>query len=192
MKSCPVVCVLSSGFSDGLPEGKRPLLVWPVSHRSVHVPRSRLLARRHTWTQGRTQARHRTQVHTLHTHITPTQVFTQVHITRTHTHITHSGTHTSHIGTHDTYTHTQVWPQRCPDREEVSICVFFRDFKSKNVLLKSNLTACVADFGLALRFEAGKSPGDTHGQVSPPERRHLNGLSAWVTVTMDSLSSEAS
>lgn len=41
-----------------------------------------------------------------------------------------------------------------------------RDIKSKNVLLKTNLTACIADFGLALRFEAGKSAGDTHGQVS--------------------------
>ncbi|XP_037831943.1 activin receptor type-2A isoform X2 [Kryptolebias marmoratus] len=40
-----------------------------------------------------------------------------------------------------------------------------RDFKSKNVLLKSDLTACIADFGLALRFEAGKSPGDSHGHV---------------------------
>lgn len=44
------------------------------------------------------------------------------------------------------------------------MCVF-RDIKSKNVLLKSNLTACIADFGLALQFEAGKSAGDTHGQV---------------------------
>lgn len=43
--------------------------------------------------------------------------------------------------------------------------VSFRDIKSKNVLLKSNLTACIADFGLALQFEAGKSAGDTHGQV---------------------------
>jgi hypothetical protein len=34
------------------------------------------------------------------------------------------------------------------------------------VLLKNNLTACIADFGLALKFEAGKSAGDTHGQVS--------------------------
>jgi len=33
------------------------------------------------------------------------------------------------------------------------------------VLLKTNLTACIADFGLALQFEAGKSAGDTHGQV---------------------------
>ena len=40
-----------------------------------------------------------------------------------------------------------------------------RDFKSKNVLIKSDLTACLADFGLALIFEPGKSCGDTHGQV---------------------------
>ncbi len=46
-----------------------------------------------------------------------------------------------------------------------------RDFKSKNVLLKSDLTACVADFGLALKFEPGKSPGDTHGQVGT--RRYM-------------------
>ena len=46
-----------------------------------------------------------------------------------------------------------------------SFSVFFRDIKSKNVLLKNNLTACIADFGLALQFEAGKSAGDTHGQV---------------------------
>lgn len=43
--------------------------------------------------------------------------------------------------------------------------LFARDIKSKNVLLKNNLTACIADFGLALKFEAGKSAGDTHGQV---------------------------
>uniref|UniRef100_A0A8C9WMT7 Serine/threonine-protein kinase receptor n=1 Tax=Scleropages formosus TaxID=113540 RepID=A0A8C9WMT7_SCLFO len=46
-----------------------------------------------------------------------------------------------------------------------------RDIKSKNVLLKSDLTACIADFGLALRFEAGKSAGDTHGQVGT--RRYM-------------------
>ncbi|KAG9349136.1 hypothetical protein JZ751_029456 [Albula glossodonta] len=46
-----------------------------------------------------------------------------------------------------------------------------RDIKSKNVLLKNNLTACIADFGLALRFEAGKSAGDTHGQVGT--RRYM-------------------
>lgn len=40
-----------------------------------------------------------------------------------------------------------------------------RDFKSKNVLLKNDLTACIADFGLALVFQLGKPCGDTHGQV---------------------------
>lgn len=40
-----------------------------------------------------------------------------------------------------------------------------RDFKSKNVLLKADMSACVADFGLALKFEPGKGPGETHGLV---------------------------
>lgn len=34
--------------------------------------------------------------------------------------------------------------------------VAHRDFKSKNVLLKDDLTACIADFGLALIFQPGK------------------------------------
>lgn len=33
--------------------------------------------------------------------------------------------------------------------------VAHRDFKSKNVLLKNDLTACIADFGLALVFQPG-------------------------------------
>lgn len=33
-------------------------------------------------------------------------------------------------------------------------------------MLKSDLTAVLADFGLAVRFEPGKPPGDTHGQVT--------------------------
>ncbi len=44
--------------------------------------------------------------------------------------------------------------------------VAHRDMKSKNVLLKNDLTACIADFGLALKFEPGQNAGDTHGQVS--------------------------
>lgn len=44
--------------------------------------------------------------------------------------------------------------------------VAHRDFKSKNVILKADLTACVADFGLAIKFEQGKNPGETHGLVS--------------------------
>lgn len=41
----------------------------------------------------------------------------------------------------------------------------YRDFKSKNVMLKNDLSAVVGDFGLAVKFEPGKAPGDTHGQV---------------------------
>jgi len=43
--------------------------------------------------------------------------------------------------------------------------VAHRDFKSKNVLIKANLSCCIADFGLALKFEPGKNPGETHGLV---------------------------
>uniref|UniRef100_A0A1A7WKF6 Serine/threonine-protein kinase receptor n=1 Tax=Iconisemion striatum TaxID=60296 RepID=A0A1A7WKF6_9TELE len=46
-----------------------------------------------------------------------------------------------------------------------------RDFKSKNIILRSDLTAVIADFGLAVRFEAGEPPGDTHGQVGT--RRYM-------------------
>lgn len=49
--------------------------------------------------------------------------------------------------------------------ESAKPSIAHRDFKSKNVLLKNDMTACIADFGLAIIFEAGKSCGDTHGQV---------------------------
>ncbi|CAG9823217.1 unnamed protein product [Phaedon cochleariae] len=49
--------------------------------------------------------------------------------------------------------------------------VAHRDFKSKNVLLKNDMTVCIADFGLAIMFQAGKSCGDTHGQVGT--RRYM-------------------
>lgn len=48
---------------------------------------------------------------------------------------------------------------------EAKPSIAHRDFKSKNVLLKSDLTACIADFGLALKFDAGKSAGEIHGLV---------------------------
>ncbi|XP_034065910.1 activin receptor type-2B-like [Gymnodraco acuticeps] len=46
-----------------------------------------------------------------------------------------------------------------------------RDFKSKNIMLSSDLSAVIGDFGLAVRFEAGEPPGDTHGQVGT--RRYM-------------------
>ncbi len=46
-----------------------------------------------------------------------------------------------------------------------------RDFKSKNVLVKSDLSVCVADFGLALVFNPNRNVGDVHGQVGT--RRYM-------------------
>ena len=43
--------------------------------------------------------------------------------------------------------------------------IVHRDFKSRNVLLQKGLVACIADFGLAMRCENGRTPADTHGQV---------------------------
>uniref|UniRef100_A0A1L8DJS6 Serine/threonine-protein kinase receptor n=2 Tax=Nyssomyia neivai TaxID=330878 RepID=A0A1L8DJS6_9DIPT len=55
--------------------------------------------------------------------------------------------------------------------EQLKPAIAHRDFKSKNVLLKHDLTACIADFGLALIFQPGKPCGDTHGQVGT--RRYM-------------------
>lgn len=55
--------------------------------------------------------------------------------------------------------------------DDLKPAIAHRDFKSKNVLLKDDLTACIADFGLAMIFEPGKPCGDTHGQVGT--RRYM-------------------
>ena len=86
--------------------------------------------------------------------------------------------------------HTVTWPELCKIAETMSRglmhlhdeisdgkgeglkpAIAHRDFKSKNVLLKDDLTACIADFGLALIFTPGKPCGDTHGQVGT--RRYM-------------------
>jgi activin receptor type-2B len=55
--------------------------------------------------------------------------------------------------------------------DDLKPAIAHRDFKSKNVLLKSDLTACIADFGLALVFNPGQPCGDLHGQVGT--RRYM-------------------
>lgn len=86
--------------------------------------------------------------------------------------------------------HTVTWPELCKisesmarglmhlheeipgtRTEELKPAIAHRDFKSKNVLLKSDMTACIADFGLALRFAPGQPVGDIHGQVGT--RRYM-------------------
>lgn len=47
--------------------------------------------------------------------------------------------------------------------------VAHRDIKSRNILLKLDSTACIADFGLALILN--QNPGDVHGQVGT--RRYM-------------------
>jgi len=67
-----------------------------------------------------------------------------------------------------THLHEELLPTR---NEDYKPAIAHRDFKSKNVLLKHDLTACIADFGLAITFLPGKGPGDTHGQVGT--RRYM-------------------
>lgn len=50
--------------------------------------------------------------------------------------------------------------------EKYKPAVAHRDFKSKNVLIRNDMTACIADFGLALMFSQGNPAGQTHGQVN--------------------------
>ena len=55
------------------------------------------------------------------------------------------------------YLHAEI-PKQKPS-------IAHRDMKSKNVLVKNNLTCCISDFGLSLKFDSKNGPGDTHGQV---------------------------
>ena len=44
--------------------------------------------------------------------------------------------------------------------------IVHRDFKSKNILVKEDLTCAISDFGLAFKFVSGESPVEAQGQVS--------------------------
>lgn len=58
------------------------------------------------------------------------------------------------------YLHTEIH-----DTFKFKPCIAHRDFKSKNVLVKKDLTCCLSDFGLAVKFQSGGDPGEMHGQV---------------------------
>jgi len=60
--------------------------------------------------------------------------------------------------------------------------VAHRDFKSRNVLIRQDLTACIADFGLALVLD--QYPGDVHGQV----RENTYKLSCFVWIFFEKAS----
>lgn len=61
-----------------------------------------------------------------------------------------------------------------------------RDFKSKNVLLKKDLTACIADLGLALVFNSLKPVGDPHVQVGTRRYMAPEVLDGAINFTKDS------
>lgn len=62
------------------------------------------------------------------------------------------------------YLHDEI-PAAC--KEGLKPTIAHRDFKSKNVLLKPDLTACIADFGLALVFKPNELSQDL-GQLGTP------------------------
>lgn len=64
-----------------------------------------------------------------------------------------------------------AWLHEQNDDDKRKPMIAHRDFKSKNVLLKSDLTACIADFGLAAFFNSDETCGAQHSQVTGTRRQ---------------------
>lgn len=62
-----------------------------------------------------------------------------------------------------THLHEEIAPTKV---DGLKPTVAHRDFKSKNVLLKSDLTPCIADFGLGLIFRPNEPAKEALGQVT--------------------------
>ena len=51
-----------------------------------------------------------------------------------------------------------------------------RDLKSKNILVKNDLTCCVADLGLAVRF--------MHGKMEDVEDKRVGTIVSWISLAV--------
>ena len=58
------------------------------------------------------------------------------------------------------FLHEDLTPIHGYGQEKPSVA--HRDFKSKNVLLRQDLSAVISDFGLAVKFNLGDAPGESH------------------------------
>lgn len=55
-----------------------------------------------------------------------------------------------------------------------------RDLKSKNILVKRDMTSCISDFGLAIKLNSGEHQSDAQGQVQHPHNYKLKIYGVWL------------